>query len=559
MNKIRNFKINYQKIAIFLSIIGFILLLIYIFHTSTAILTSDSVITDVLSHEQKLNNELLLKHWYYGNEFWLFSLSIPTLIFSFFSSNQILIRQISVLITGILFFILLYKYSKKFLEKKDQITIIAIFASGISYSVLDYFYAFNAYLTVVINSLFLLFLYYKCFEDKKVFNKNIIYFILAIIVTFLLNMESLRYAPMITLPFIITEFILIIKNHLNGNILEFLKDKKTIKTICILCVAVVALVIYHILTDVYHFDARASNMHYLQIKTDNISKGFNALIDCVFNFFGFDNKNHPNTFMMPSDYFLPQEKTFSILSIRGISYFIKWIMCILTMVITPIYLWKHYKKLDSKIQFLLLFNTISWIIMIFSYFCLEGFFYHYHELKYFLTNIILNILLTIYLVTKFWVKKPLLKTVFQIFFILYIISNLYTTTVILLEHNQKTIDRRYELTRVLEKNNLDFGYADFWDGLLTYYLSNYKIKIAGVNYEGELKINRWYADERWYKNSYHSGKTFLVLNAHGKMYQEFYLKIYGKPNKKINTKHYTIFIYNKNPFYFSTKKTKLID
>ena len=60
-----------------LGVMGLVATLIYIFHSSTAILTSDSVITDVLSHQQRLNNEFFLKTWYYGNEFWIFQQYLP--------------------------------------------------------------------------------------------------------------------------------------------------------------------------------------------------------------------------------------------------------------------------------------------------------------------------------------------------------------------------------------------------------------------------------------------------------------------------------------------------
>ncbi len=102
-------------------ILGAFFTLVYIFYTSTALLTSDSVITDVLAHQQVVNHQILLSSWYYGNEFWLFSLSIPTLIISFFIKNNLLLRQVSVLITAVFFFILLYQTGKKFIGKKEAL------------------------------------------------------------------------------------------------------------------------------------------------------------------------------------------------------------------------------------------------------------------------------------------------------------------------------------------------------------------------------------------------------------------------------------------------------
>ena len=216
----------------------------------------------------------------------------------------------------------------------------------------------------------------------------------------------------------------------------------------------------------------------------SIRSGTNAIFECIFNFFGYDNQNHPNVFMMTSDYFLEQHKQFSLLSARGIAYTIKFVISIIFMIVTPITLFKKFKKHDRKIQFLIVFNTVSWIMMVYSYLFMDGFFYNSSELKYFIFNIILNIILGIYCIFKFYAVKPVTKLIFQLLLIFYVIANIYQTSVIVIEHDQKALDRRYELVNVLKENNLTFGYADFWDGLMTYYLSNYKIN------KGKKKIQQ---------------------------------------------------------------------
>lgn len=546
---------NLKIIYLILAFIGVILTLIYIFKTSTSILTSDSVITDVLAHEQKINKQFFLKNWYYGNEFWFFSLSIPTLLLSFFMSNQILIRQISVLITAIIFFIILYRYGKKFLSKKDTWILITIFLSGISYSILDYFYAFNAYLTVVINSMLLLFMYFKSFEEKE---KKKIYYILGIIFTFMFNMGSLRYIPSVVIPFILTECVFIfIDNQESKKLKDLIKKNSKVKKLFILVlVAVCGFCTYKFLTINLNFKNRASSTNYNEVEMESIQNGVNAIADCVFNFFGYDNKNHPNTFMMPSGYFLKQHKNFSIISFRGLSYLIKFVVSIIFMIITPITLFKNFKKNNRKIQFLIVFNMISWLMMIYCYLFTGDFFYNCSELKYFIFNIILNIILGIYCISKFYIKTPLINKLFQILFIFYIIANIYQTANIIVEHDQKTLDRRYELVNILEKNKLTFGYSSFWDGLITYYLSNYKITCVGVSLTGDIQADYWYSDRRWYQPNYHTGRTFLVMNSWEKSQKKFFKKTLGKPNKEIETKNYVIFIYDKNPLnnYFSRSK-----
>ena len=209
---------------------------------------------------------------------------------------------------------------------------------------------------------------------------------------------------------------------------------------------------------------------------------------------------------------------------------------------------KKFKENNHKIQFLIVFNAISWIIMIYSYLFMDGFFYNSSELKYFIFNIILNIILGIYCIFKFYAIKPVTKVIFECLLIFYVIANIYQTSVIVVEHDQKALDRRYELVNVLKENNLTFGYADFWDGLMTYYLSNYKITTVSVITDDRVSSYRWYSDKRWYDSGYHTGKTFLALNSNGKLFKDFYKMYYGNPDKIVETDNYTVFIYNKNPF-----------
>ena len=180
--------------------------------------------------------------------------------------------------------------------------------------------------------------------------------------------------------------------------------------------------------------------------------------------------------------------------------------------------------------------------MIYSYLFMDGFFYNSSELKYFIFNIILNIILGIYCIFKFYAIKPVTKVIFECLLIFYVIANIYQTSVIVVEHDQKALDRRYELVNVLKENNLTFGYADFWDGLMTYYLSNYKITTVSVITDDRVSSYRWYSDKRWYDSGYHTGKTFLALNSNGKLFKDFYKMYYGNPDKIVETD------YNKNPF-----------
>lgn len=526
-----------------LAILGLAVTLIYIFYTSTIILTSDSVITDVIAHQQKINNELLLSTWYYGNEFWFFSLSIPTLLLSFVIKNNIILRQVSVLLTAIIFFFLLYKFVKKIIGKRESIILLIVFLTGISYSVLDYFYAFNAYLTVIINSLILLYFYYKCFEEKN----NKIYFILSIIFTFLINMFSLRYFPSVTISFILTEIIIIIINNKNSNIKALIKkeNKNICRLLIIFLTSALALFTFFILVNNYHYSQRSGTTTMATLSGKVLVRDLTAVVKCINNFFGYDNSNHIAIFFTGKQYFVDNHRDYPIFSFFTFTNIIKIIMSIIVIIITPFVLFKNFNKNKKSINFLLIFNTISWLSMIYLYVFTFYFEYNSFELKYFLFNIIINIILSMYYLYKYIkVKRYIIDT----FIIIYIISNIYTTILIIKDNNQKVMKEKYELVELLKKNNLSFGYGTFWNSLLTHYLSNYEITVAAVNITSTSFIPyRWYSDETWYDKKY-EGRTFFILDQTNKRYYNLHKKSYPIPDETLKCKGFTVFVYNKNPF-----------
>ncbi|MBO4336951.1 MAG: hypothetical protein J5842_02610 [Lachnospiraceae bacterium] len=65
----------------------------------------------------------------------------------------------------------------------------------------------------------------------------------------------------------------------------------------------------------------------------------------------------------------------------------------------------------------------------------------------------------------------------------------------------------------LEKEGYDFGYATFWNGPVTEYLSNGKIQVGDftADDQGNIVPYEWLTRKAYYKKGYHEGKTFLLL------------------------------------------------
>lgn len=531
-------KNGHNRIFLILFIIGSILTIVYIFRTSTAMLNSDSVIVNALVHQQKINHQFLLTKWFYGNEFWLASLNIPIYILSFFINNNLLIRQISVLLVTILFYFLIYRYNKEFIEKDSFLILSSIFITGISYTVLDYFYAFNAYLTVLVNSLILFYFYYKMFM-----NNSKIYFYFTLLFTFVFCSSSIRYIPTVVIPFFVSLFILYVYHNRGNRLDQTLPNKFQWKKCTIIFVVILlSFLAYFTLTIVLHFDFKVSSGLY---NPQEIIPKILNLFAGYFNLFGCDNLNNVFETYTGNGYFLDISKQFSIYSFWGIMIFIKTIVAISVLVFSKLL----FKNLNIKIKLLLVFNNISLLITVYLYLVCDLFDIVVFENRYILFNVVIDIILSIYYIYKFLLKDRIYKWIVLLIMIVYLISNIIFTTDIIIKHNSKVINNKYRLVNILKHKNLTFGYAPYWNTLITYFLSDYQIEVAEVIFcDNKLVERQWYTNIDWYRKDYHTGETFLIIDeVSWKKFKKYFQK-YEQPKEIIQVDSYKIFIYSTNPF-----------
>lgn len=522
----KNINFNIKIIFNTIMICGIILSLIYIFYTSSNLLTSESLITDVIAHQQIVNKQIILNNWYYGNELWLYSFSIPSVLLSFILKNNLLLRQISILFTAIIFYIILFKFGKKFIGKKESFILVTLFTTGISYSVLDYFYVYSSCLNIIINSLLLLYLYYKCFEEKS--DKKFFY-ILSLILTFIFGLNNFIYFPLVIIPFIIIQIILHFKNS----------NWKKLRGIIV--VGILSFLTFIVLTNNSKVNISKKFKLIDNIEEINYVKRAESLIDVTFSFFGYDNRNNALSLSAGEQYFIKNEQYYSILSKKGIFDFIKVIASIVFIIIAPIYLCKNYRKNDKKINFLLMFNIFSWFFMILYYFFFKGFTYSSIDLKYFLFNFILNIILGLYFLYSHFSKIKLFSLLCNIFIIFYMISNIDTISTVIGNGNN-IFERKMELVNLLKKHDLTFGYGSYYNSLLTNYLSEYDITVANVKYESTITPYKILSNEKWYHKK---GKVFFILDYKNmKNYNKY---VYPKADEILKCDDFTVLVYYDNP------------
>lgn len=325
--------------------------------------------------------------------------------------NNSFIYRIFALIFAVAFFFLLYILNKEIVNKNEGILILVIFVSGISNTVLNYLYTYNNYLIIAINSMVLLYFYYKTTEDK---NKKK-YQRISLLLTLFLGIIEFKYIYIVFIPFLITRVI--IKREFN--------IKKNLKTIIIILVILSASV-----TSKMILEKPQSFIPSIETKENKIENKLYSLIDINLNFFGCDNSNNIYGIYKSDHYLIKDYREYKITSIQGVVDFVNVIALIIFVLVVPIGLYINYKKNDKKINYLLVFNTISSVLMTIIYLFFDGFSYSGNSLKYFLFNFVISIILGIYFLSKETKKSKLHNNLISTFLTVYIITNLYSTLLI---------------------------------------------------------------------------------------------------------------------------------
>lgn len=163
---------------------------------------------------------------------------------------------------------------------------------------------------------------------------------------------------------------------------------------------------------------------------------------------------------------------------------------------------------------------------------------------------IIFIMTSLYFLYNYVSKNKILSYIVDLFIIVYMISNLYTTYLTINDNGKKAQKEKYELVNLLKENDLDYGYGGIWNSLISYYLSDYKITVAPVIiYSDNIRPYKWYSDKRWYEDTEkHRGKVFLILDERDLVYRTNIINYYGLPNDVLSCKGYEVLIYDKNPF-----------
>jgi len=234
-------------------------------------------------------------------------------------------------------------------------------------------------------------------------------------------------------------------------------------------------------------------------------------------------------------------------SIAGAASGAKFVLLLIALA-APFHLLGRYLKLDNPHVRLL---TVVWVVS----FAIRLYVYLFTGIsdgnpgtaRYFIVEILLGLMLVTFHLQQSMKDVALGKLVL----LMAIVPFALTSPLLGKPVSVPSKDQR--LLSQLERNQLRFGYATFWNANAATALSNGAVVVRPIEFDGGLLApKRWLSSDRWYEGNAESGESFLLLSQEESRSLDLSLlfSTIGKPVRTIDLEGYVAMVY---PFDLMTR------
>lgn len=484
------FRVNYQKILIFFAILGAICTTYYIFNYGI-IFHSDSATANLLAREQLKERSFFPENWIYAQDIWIVFINNLIMPLSFLVKNQILLRSITIFIQSVALISLIYYFCKRFISSDTSFLVISIILSGVSTLFLEMVFGQGPYGNTALweFSSILLFSMLLMSNNKK---KNNIISTIFLIMLVILNSMGSRYLLTLNVPLISIIIYLYLFTEQN--------KKKLLRLLVINCFSIViGLIFFRMIRGYVNFSVGNANLSFVSMEQviENIKS-------YIFGYMDVYGALAPNGHKM--------------ISLLGIFVAYRFIL-FLVFYLLPIIKWRFYINHNNIVVRIVYIFYISSFIANSFIFIFGSVSVNMSSIRYFIPVMFIGIVLfSVFFFEVIGKVSNKLKIVCFISIIPFFISSYvfhnmtnfieYDNGSIVLKENQTE-----KLIHFLEDNNLEFGFATYWNSGVVSVLSDFQNEIAAINIvDGSIEPFLWLSSKRWYKPEYHEGKTFLMLD-----------------------------------------------
>lgn len=467
-----------MAITLLASILFFVIWPDNLMHSDMA---AEVLLSKLLSQE----GGLISKNWFYSTEIRIVYTQLVMTPLFWFIKDFGTVKLISVVIYDVLLAVVFYFTGKEFGLKKASLFLTgALLVAPLSNEYFDMLLLGNFYTSQVICTYLMLLFIYKIYS-KKAYSKWIACGLLSA-ASLILGLSGLRYLACLFIPAVLS--ILIAygfdkREKEEETLKHYPLSEKLILTVGISFFAGIGLLINKlVLAKQYSFDQTEIMFVPISELPDRFLKSVYLMIELL----GY--------------------REIHAVSGLGIVNCVKFAFFVL-LIYAIIFVTKHRNEILSAKQKLLLYYfygllVLNWYMLVFTDVL--------QQYRYWLPVYIIAIIFLGIYIQNATEKTIYIKPAAVFLAVLAVVSSLYGELWQDTKYND--CEKRYGYMKYLEDHDYEFGYATFWNSVVTEYLANGEIHVGnlGGNANGSAPYE-WLTPKAYYQDGYHTGKTFMLL------------------------------------------------
>ena len=416
---------------------------------------------------------------------------------------------------------LLFCFSRKILNSNFYLIILILFFSGTSTTVVDIAFAQAGYLLTLLFHLILLVLFSLSFDENWKIKDKRFFAGLLILIVFLSVHGPLNFAYYL-IPFLGGETLLFVLEYAKSPWSDV--QKVLVRVVKIIIPEVIAIAVgsagYYTISRHLNFSSRTN------IVNPSLSGAPGKFIEFILYAIGY-------------------RSNVSLFSIQGIMN-VLIVFGFIGIVICCILLFRKYYEQPFAMKILMNFSLF--IFAIYGYFDFTCYCQGVGNERYFFCPwIFLIFLASYYMYTYIFCQGTVLKTVGILCLAAFSLPYMLSAIPQVARYPQAR-EAQLGLVNFLKDNDLEHGYATYWNAGSNMALSNFEVEIGGVTLYDPISPYLWLSSTTSYDPNSYSGKSFLLLTQEE---DEFYSDTHGfqrlgNPEEILSYGNFIIYVYPYN-------------
>lgn len=487
----------------------------YIFSFTRGLAHSDMAAKVLFAHEQHVKGQYFPDGFCYSTG--VFILGIENLIYFFmiFIKDWVLCRQAAQFVQTLFLVASIYCFfTVVFGKKKGRIG----FAAGVilvvfplSDIVYDLYYYQAAYTKNVIFLLLFFAAAGKIMEENSQ-RKKYVWAVVFMLLT-VCNNFGIRNIALVEAPFILS--ILLSSFDLSSRRFQMGRYEKILMVLSVIATAG-GLFFYKGIEAYTGWEHQFEAVAFVKLET--MVAQITGLLAAVFQIYGVG-------------------ESVKLVSLAGIALPLKFLYMLVSVVVVPVAWLVWWRKIEYKLwKWFVGYCWFSNLLLCYFFIATSTGTATFHMLSAYVNNIVLLAGAVMYMWEYPFMKKAVCM-ICAAYVLLFHTAYMVSWSDIVSENESSDT----ELLQYLEENNLDFGYAEFWNAYKYGMLTSGKVQILA--YTGQPHTPwYWLTSKEWYDPGYHKGKSFLMLNNKEQVAGRYY----QAAERVDQVGDYTILVYGQN-------------